>query len=113
VCPWNAAPPRSDDPAWQPRSAWDRVDLLTLSEKKDEELAAAMRGSPMRRTKVQGLRRNIAVSLGFAALEGCATTETECGATTETECGAATETECGAGLQPCDAHAETTDERRR
>ena len=63
VCPWNASPPRSDDAAWQPRSAWDRVDLLTLSEKKDDELAAAMRGSPMRRTKVQGLRRNVAVAL--------------------------------------------------
>jgi epoxyqueuosine reductase len=63
VCPWNASAPRSDDPAWQPRSAWDRVNLLTLAEKKDDELAAALQGSPMRRTKVQGLRRNIAVAL--------------------------------------------------
>src|SRR6185369_6602335 len=23
VCPWNAAPPVSEDPAWQPRAAWD------------------------------------------------------------------------------------------
>ena len=49
--------------AWQPRSAWDRVDLLTLSRQTDDELAAAFRGSPMRRTKVQGLRRNVAVAL--------------------------------------------------
>jgi epoxyqueuosine reductase len=63
VCPWNAVAPRSDDPAWQPRTAWDRVDLLTLAEKKDDELVAALRGSPMRRTKVQGLRRNVAVAL--------------------------------------------------
>lgn len=63
VCPWNAVPPRSTDPAWQPRPAWDRVDLLTLSQKNDDELAAGLKGSPMRRTKVQGLRRNIAVAL--------------------------------------------------
>jgi epoxyqueuosine reductase len=63
VCPWNAVAPRSADPAWQPRAAWDRVDLLTLSQRSDDELAAALRGSPMRRTKAQGLRRNVAVAL--------------------------------------------------
>ena len=62
VCPWNAAAPYSVDPAWQPRPAWDRVDLLTLARRSDDELAAALRGSPMRRTKVQGLRRNVAVA---------------------------------------------------
>src|SRR5581483_1960829 len=25
VCPWNQVAPQSGDPAWQPRSAWDRV----------------------------------------------------------------------------------------
>jgi epoxyqueuosine reductase len=63
VCPWNAVAPCSPDPAWQPRAAWDRVDLLTLDARTDEELTAALRGSSMRRTKVQGLRRNIAVAL--------------------------------------------------
>ena len=63
VCPWNAVAPRSDDAAWQPRAAWDRVDLLTLSRQSDDELTAALRGSPMRRTKVQGLRRNLALAL--------------------------------------------------
>ena len=63
VCPWNAAAPRSDEPAWQPRTAWDRVDLLTLSRRSDDELTVALRGSPMKRTKVQGLRRNIALAL--------------------------------------------------
>ena len=60
--------PRSTDPAWQPRAAWDRVDLLTLSRRSDEELPSALRGSPMRRTKVQGLRRNIAVAVANAAM---------------------------------------------
>ena len=63
VCPWNAAAPRSDEPAWQPRAAWDRVDLLTLSRRSDDELTVGLRGSPMKRTRVQGLRRNIALAL--------------------------------------------------
>jgi epoxyqueuosine reductase len=67
VCPWNALPPSSDDAAWQPRAAWDGVDLLTLAQQSDDELTAALRGSPMRRTKVQGLRRNIALALGNRA----------------------------------------------
>ena len=67
VCPWNAVAPRSTDAAWQPRPAWDRVDLLTLARRGDEELSSALTGSPMRRTKVQGLRRNIAVAVANAA----------------------------------------------
>jgi epoxyqueuosine reductase len=63
VCPWNAAAPRSADPAWQPRAAWDRVDLLTLAQRTDEDLTAALRGSPMQRAGVRGLRRNVAVAL--------------------------------------------------
>ena len=67
VCPWNAAAPRSDDAAWQPRTAWDRVDLLTLAGRSDDELTAALHNSSMRRTKLQGLRRNIDVALENSA----------------------------------------------
>ena len=63
VCPWNAAPFVSDDPAWQPRPAWDTVDVRALSDRTDEELRASLRGSAMRRPKLAGLRRNIAVAL--------------------------------------------------
>jgi epoxyqueuosine reductase len=63
VCPWNAAAPHSADPAWQPRAAWDRVDLLTLAGRTDADLTAALRGSPMQRAGVRGLRRNVAVAL--------------------------------------------------
>jgi epoxyqueuosine reductase len=63
VCPWNAIAPSSDDEAWQPRAAWDRVDLLTLARRSDDELASALRGSAMRRTKAQGLRRNVEVAV--------------------------------------------------
>jgi epoxyqueuosine reductase len=62
VCPWNAVAPRSEDPAWQPRKAWDRVDLLTLSRRSDDELAAALEGSAMRRADLRGLRRNVAAA---------------------------------------------------
>ena len=63
VCPWNAAAPRSADPAWQPRAVWDQVDLLTLSRRTDEELAAALRNSAMARADVRGLRRNVKTAL--------------------------------------------------
>ena len=53
----------SDDPAWQPRRAWDQADLVSLSRKSDDELREATRGSAMRRAKVAGLRRNLAVAL--------------------------------------------------
>jgi epoxyqueuosine reductase len=63
VCPWNAAPAVSGDPAWQPRAAWDGAGLQELSSRSDETLRAAMRGSAIRRTKVAGLRRNLAEAL--------------------------------------------------
>jgi epoxyqueuosine reductase len=63
VCPWNATPFVSNDPSWQPRRAWDAVDVRELSDRTDEELRASLRGSSMRRAKVAGLRRNIGVAL--------------------------------------------------
>jgi epoxyqueuosine reductase len=69
VCPWNAMPLVSTDPAWQPRQAWDAAGVRTLASRSDEELRVSLRGSAMRRTKVAGLRRNIAVAL--ANLDSC------------------------------------------
>ena len=63
VCPWNAAAPCSDDPAWQPRPVWDRADVATLSAMSDEALKDALRGSAMRRARVSGLRRNLEIGL--------------------------------------------------
>ena len=42
------------------------VSAAELAARSDEELRAGMRGSAMRRTKVAGLRRNLAVALGNA-----------------------------------------------
>lgn len=62
VCPWNAIAPASTDRAWQPRRAWDRVDLDALAARSDGELRDALRGSAMARTKIAGLRRNVAIA---------------------------------------------------
>ena len=66
VCPWNSVAPVSDDPAWQPRSAWDDRTIADLAAMGDEELERALKGSAMSRAKASGLRRNIASSLGAA-----------------------------------------------
>jgi epoxyqueuosine reductase len=66
VCPYNQPAPGSADPAWQPRSAFDAADLVALWTASDEELHRAIIGGPMRRAKLVGLRRNLAVALGNA-----------------------------------------------
>jgi epoxyqueuosine reductase len=62
VCPYNAVAPTSDDPAWQPRRAWDLKSIVELEAMPDDDVRTALRGSPMRRTKLEGLRRNIAAA---------------------------------------------------
>jgi epoxyqueuosine reductase QueG len=52
----------SEDAAWQPRRDWDGVTMVELASRSDDDLRAAMRGSALRRTKVAGLRRNVAVA---------------------------------------------------
>jgi epoxyqueuosine reductase len=66
VCPWNAVAARSSDPAWQPRPAWDNVEVAELASRPDDELGRALHGSAMKRAKAQGLRRNLAVALDNA-----------------------------------------------
>jgi epoxyqueuosine reductase len=67
VCPWNARAPRSSDPAWQPRSAWDSPALVDLLQMTDLEMQAALRRSAMKRARPDGLRRNIGLAAGNAA----------------------------------------------
>ena len=62
VCPWNARPPVSRDPAWQPRPEWDGVDVSALESMSDEDLERALQGSAMRRAKAAGLRRSLSVA---------------------------------------------------
>jgi len=53
----------------EPRDDLDYADLLVLWRKSDDELQALLEGSPMERTGVVKLRRNLAVALGNAV--GC------------------------------------------
>ena len=66
VCPWNATAPVSLDRAWQPRPAWDAVEVGALAAMTDEELAQAVRGSSMTRAKTSGLRRNFLTAVSNA-----------------------------------------------
>jgi epoxyqueuosine reductase len=62
VCPWNQAAPASSDPAWQPRPMWDLRCVGELCDTTDPDLQIALRGSAMKRAKLSGLRRNLAVA---------------------------------------------------
>jgi epoxyqueuosine reductase len=63
VCPFNQPAPQSADPAWQPRPGLDRPSLADLRQHSDEDWRALLKGSPMKRAKVEGLRRNITAAL--------------------------------------------------
>lgn len=69
VCPWNekfSLPLR--EIAFRPRRAVAGKDAATLAREllamSDEEFRVAFKGSPMKRAKLRGLRRNSAVVLG-------------------------------------------------
>jgi epoxyqueuosine reductase len=64
VCPYNQPAPQSPDPVWQPRSGLDAPRLVDLWRRSDRELRSLVKGSPMTRAKLVGLRRNLAVAIG-------------------------------------------------
>jgi epoxyqueuosine reductase len=69
VCPWNekfARPLREE--SFRPRTALASKDARTLAREilamSDEDFRVAFKGSPMKRAKLRGLKRNAAVVLG-------------------------------------------------
>ncbi len=64
VCPWNRKAPASTAPEFEPRPGLVNPALAWLAEMSAEEFRAAFRGSPIRRTKRSGLRRNAAIAMG-------------------------------------------------
>ena len=72
VCPYNAAPVRSDDPAWQPAPELDQPRLSALWRQSDERLEALLERSAMSRARLRGLRRNLAVALGNSSTAAAA-----------------------------------------
>lgn len=64
VCPWNRKAPASTAPEFEPRPGLVNPALRWLAEMSGEEFRAVFRGSPIRRTKRSGLRRNAAIAMG-------------------------------------------------
>ena len=64
VCPYNQAPLQSGDAAWQPRAGLRAPRLADLWRTPDADLRALIKGGPMTRAKLTGLRRNVAVAIG-------------------------------------------------
>jgi epoxyqueuosine reductase len=70
VCPWNERFARAlpDGSPFAPRRALAGKDALTLAREiltmSQEEFSASFKGSPMKRAKLRGLKRNAAVVLG-------------------------------------------------
>jgi epoxyqueuosine reductase len=69
VCPWNVRfATELKEPAFAPREALERKDARTLAREllgmTQEEFSRAFKGSPMKRAKLRGLKRNAAVVLG-------------------------------------------------
>ncbi len=64
VCPVNAAPAPDADPELAPDPRRAGIDLAALLDMGREEYVELFRGSPMKRAKLDGLRRNAAVAMG-------------------------------------------------
>jgi epoxyqueuosine reductase len=67
VCPWNNktgnAPPTSL-PEFQPQERLYHPDLHWLAQMDEETYRRTFRGSPIKRAKYSGLRRNVAIAMG-------------------------------------------------
>jgi len=64
VCPWNRKAPASDKPEFQPREGLVNPALAWLAEISEEDFRERFRGSPIKRTKRSGLRRNALIAIG-------------------------------------------------
>ncbi len=64
VCPWNRKAPVTAADEFQPRESLVNPPLEWLAEMPPEEFRATFRGSPLRRAKLSGLRRNAVIAMG-------------------------------------------------
>jgi epoxyqueuosine reductase len=64
VCPWNRKAPATDALEFQPREKLVNPPLQWLAEMRAEEFREVFRGSPVRRAKLGGVRRNAAIAMG-------------------------------------------------
>jgi epoxyqueuosine reductase len=64
VCPWNRRAPATAKPEFQAREGLVNPALAWLAEISEEEFREKFRGSPVKRTKRSGLRRNAFIAIG-------------------------------------------------
>jgi epoxyqueuosine reductase len=64
VCPWNRKAPHSGAPEFAAREGLVNPALDWLAEMSEERFREKFRGSPIRRAKRAGLRRNVAIAMG-------------------------------------------------
>ena len=64
VCPWNRKAPPSEKEEFQAREGLVNPVLAWLAEISEEEFREKFRGSPIKRTKHTGLRRNALIAIG-------------------------------------------------
>jgi epoxyqueuosine reductase len=64
VCHWNRKAPATSAAEFEPRDGLVNPALDWLAEMQQEEFRAVFRGSPVRRAKLSGLRRNAVIALG-------------------------------------------------
>lgn len=71
VCPWNRTAPPTDKPEFQPREGLVNPALAWMAEISEEEFREKFRGSPVKRAKHSGLRRNALIAIGNSGDRGC------------------------------------------
>ena len=64
VCPWNRKAPANRAPEFQPQAELVNPVLKWLAEISPAEFSEKFRGSPLKRTKRNGIRRNAIVAMG-------------------------------------------------
>jgi epoxyqueuosine reductase len=64
VCPWNRRAPVTTSGEFQPRTELVNPLLTWIADMNQEGFRSAFRGSPIKRTKLSGLRRNAAIAMG-------------------------------------------------
>jgi epoxyqueuosine reductase len=67
VCPWNRKAPVTSAPEFEAREGLVNPALDWLAEMKPEEFREKFRGSPVKRAKLSGVRRNAVIAMGNSA----------------------------------------------
>jgi epoxyqueuosine reductase len=68
VCPWNRSAPVAEDAELAPRAALVNPALEWLGGMTEQDFAQWFYGSPVKRAKFEGMRRNVAIAMGNSGL---------------------------------------------